>query len=199
MLSTRLGQQGKERAKDRHHIEELSQQLNNTSDQLAYIRKVLDHLVSGQTPAAVTAASRIASGPAPSSGSGHFPLGQAASLPQPSTASGSVKPSISGNHISRHAASANHTHFLWASWDLQDHAQTLAFQDHAYDALMTHSLQPFLPLDLLPWFSLGMGASALGQPLSFTGSNNHRQLLLLDCPGLPSTAPWTTPSTTELG
>ena len=79
--STRLGQQGKERAKDRCCIKELSQQLTETSDQLAYIRKVLDHLYCGQTPAPtaamVTAASRLA----PSSGSGCFPPGQAASLP----------------------------------------------------------------------------------------------------------------------
>ena len=34
-LSTRLGQQGEERAKDRYSIEELSQQLTETSDQLA--------------------------------------------------------------------------------------------------------------------------------------------------------------------
>ena len=44
-LSTRLGQQGEERAKDRCHIKEVSLQLTKTSDQLVYIRKVLDHVV----------------------------------------------------------------------------------------------------------------------------------------------------------
>ena len=94
VLSIGHGQQDDERAIDIHCIEELSQQLNKTSDQLAYIRKVLDSFVSGQTPAVVTAASRTASGPAPASGSGCLPQGQATSLPQPSTASGSVNPSI---------------------------------------------------------------------------------------------------------
>ena len=93
VLSTRLGQQGKERAKDRCLIEELPWQLNETNNQLAYITKVLDHLISGQTPAAVTGASSTASGPSPSSDSGCLPLWQAASLPQPSTASGSVNAS----------------------------------------------------------------------------------------------------------
>ena len=199
VLSTRFGQHDKERTTERCHIKELSQQLNETSDQLAYIRKVLDSLVSGQTPAAVTAASSTASSPAPSSGSGCLPLGQATSLSQPSTASGSVNPSISGNDISGHATSASPTSFLQASQDLQDHAQTLAFQGHAYDTPMTHSPQPFIPSDLLPWFSLGMGTLALGQSQSFHQHQQPQQLLLLGSPGLPSTAPWTPPFTIELG
>ena len=76
---TRLGQQGGERAKDRCYIKELSQQLTETSDQLAYIRKVLDHLVLGQTlapmAAVVTPACNTASGPAPSSGKQLPPTG----------------------------------------------------------------------------------------------------------------------------
>ena len=133
-------------------MKELSQQLTETSDQFAYIRKV-DHLISIQTlaltAAVVTAASSTASGLAPSSGSSCFPLGQATLLQgtglplvsqaslfiaQPSTASCSVSPSTNSNHISRHAASAIHTNFLQANWDLQDHAQTMAFQDHGNDA-----------------------------------------------------------------
>ena len=85
VLSTRLGQQGEERAKDRCCIKELSQQLSETNDQLAYIKKVLDCLISGQTlaptAAAVTPASSMASMPAPSSGSSCLLLGQATSLP----------------------------------------------------------------------------------------------------------------------
>ena len=84
-MSTRLGQQGKERAKDRCHIEELSQQLIEARDQLAYIRKVLDHLILGQalapTAAVVTPASSTASRQAPSSGSSCLPPWQATSLP----------------------------------------------------------------------------------------------------------------------
>ena len=186
-LSNRLGQQGKERAKDRYHIEELFQQLTETSDQLAYIRKVLEHLISGQTPAptatVVTSASSTVSRPAPSSGSSCLPPEQTTSLPgigippvshaslfiaQSSTASGSVNPSISSNHIRGHAASATHTGFLQASWDFPNHALTLAFQGHSNDASITHSPQPVFSSDLLPWFSLGMGTPALGQPLSLS-------------------------------
>ena len=43
----------------------------------------------------------------------------------------------------------------------------MAFQAHTNDALMTHSSWPFLPSDLLPWFSFGMVAPSLGQLLSF--------------------------------
>ena len=45
VLSTMLGQQGTERAKDRCHFKELLQQLTETNDQLAYIKKALDCLV----------------------------------------------------------------------------------------------------------------------------------------------------------
>ena len=128
-LSTRLGQQGEEREKDRCYIGELSQQLTEMSDQLVYIRKVLDHLISGQT-LAPTATSSTTSRPAPSLSSGCLPPGQATSLSdtgippvsqtslfiaQLSTASGIVNPSASSNHISGHAASAIHTGFLQAS------------------------------------------------------------------------------------
>ena len=189
-LPTRLGEQGKDRTKDRHCIE-LSQQLTETCDQLAYISMALDCLVSGQTPAptaaAVTAVSSTASRPGPSSGSSYLLLGQATSLPgigippvsqaslfiaQSSTAWGSVNPFISGNHISRHAASAPHTGFLQESLYFQNHAQTLAFQDHSNDDSITHPPWPVFSSDLLPWFSSGMGAPALGQPLSF-----HQQQL----------------------
>ena len=161
VLSTRLGQQGEERAKDRCHIEKLSQQLTETNDQLAYIKKVLDWLVSGQTlvPTAVvvTPASSTASGPAPPLGISCLPPGQVTLLlgigtplvsqaslfiAQSITASGSAYPSISGNHFSGQAASATHTGFPQASWDFQDHAQTVAFQGHPNDASLNHSPRP---------------------------------------------------------
>ena len=122
-LSTRLGQQGEERAKDRCQFKELSQHITETSDQLAYIRKVLDHLISSQTLAPTadrgTHASSMSFGPAPPSGSGCLPPGKATSFPgtgiflvsqasqfiaQLSTASGSVNTPISGNHISGQTA-----------------------------------------------------------------------------------------------
>ena len=204
VLSTRLGQQAKERAKDRHCIEELSQQLTETSDQLAYIRKVLDHLVSGQTPVpttgVVTAASSTASGPTPSLSSGCLLPGQATSLhstgipsvsqaslfiAQPSTASGSVNSSTIGNHIGRYAALAICTGFLQASWDFQDHAQILAFQGHSNDTSITLSPRPVFSLDLLPWFSSGMDAPALGQPLSFPQQQQSQATITTGLPGAP--------------
>ena len=144
----------------------------------------------------VTAASNTASRLAPSSGSGYLPLGQATSLPdtgpllacqaslfiaQPATASGSVNPSISSNHIGRHAASAICTCFSQTNWDLQDNIQTLAFRGHANDA-MTHSPWPFLLSHILPQFSLGKGSPALGQPLSF---HQQQQLQAGITTGLP--------------
>ena len=162
-LSTRLGQKGEERAKDKCHIKELSQELTETSDQLADIRKVLDHLLSGQTSAPMAAvvipACSTASRSVPSSGSGCLQPGQAASFPsigipplsqtshfidQSSTALGSAYTPISGNHISGQVASATHTAFLQASQDFQDHAQTVAFQGHSNDASLNHSSQASL-------------------------------------------------------
>ena len=125
VLSTRLGQQSEEMARDGGHTEELSHQLNETSNQLTYISKVLDCLISGQTPATTPAAVTVAS--LPTSGSSFPSLGQAASHPQLSTASSSVNPSASSDHIGRQAALTSHTGFLQMRWDLQDHAQTLTF------------------------------------------------------------------------
>ena len=198
-LSTGLGQQGEERAKDRCHIKELSQQLTETRDQPAYIRKVLDHLISGQTPAP-TATVATASGPAPSSGCGCLLAGQATSLPgtgialasqaslfiaQSSTASDSVNLSVRGNHIDWHAASAICTGFLHTSWELQDHAQTLALQGHSNDTSITHSPWPVFSSDLLPWFSLGMGAPALDQPLCFHKQQQTEAAIATGLPRAP--------------
>ena len=124
-LTTRLDQQGEERAKNRCQINELSQQLTETSNQLAYIRKVLDHLISTHTSAPLAAAviptTSTASGLVPTSGSGSLPLGQVALLPstgfplvswtfqfiaQANTTLCSLLPPDSSNHIIRHEASA---------------------------------------------------------------------------------------------
>ena len=199
VLSTRLGQQGEERATDRCHIEELSQQLNETSDQLAYIRKVLDSLVSGQVLAVVTAASSTASGPAHSSGSGCLPLGQATSFPQPSTASGSMNPLLvvitSAGMLPQPAAQVSFRQAgtfrimfkLWPSWAMPMTPQSLTPLGHSFPWTSYHGFHQGWAL--LPWARLR----------AFTSINNHRQLPMLDCLGLPSTAPWTTPFTTELG
>ena len=215
VLSTRLGQQGKERAKDRCCIGELSQQLTETNDQIAYIKKVLDCLISGQTlaptAAAVTPASSTAPGPAPPSDSGCLPLGQATSLlgirtpkvsqaslfiAQSSTASGSAHPSISGNHFCRQAASATHTGFLQASQDFQDHAQTVAFQGHPNNTLFNHSPRLVFSSDLLTWFPLGKGTPALGQPLRF---HQHQQLQAAIATGLPGTPQHSTTDNNTFG
>ena len=52
VLSTRLGQQDEQSAKDRCQTDELSQQLSDTTTQLAHISKVLDHLLTSHTPMA---------------------------------------------------------------------------------------------------------------------------------------------------
>ena len=181
-------------------IEELSQQLNETSNQLAYIRKILDNLVSGQILAVVTAASSTTSGPVPFSGSAAaFHQAKAASLQQPNAASGSVNHSASGKHIgSACTASGSCARLFQASWDLLEHAQTLAFQGHAYEAPMTHFSWPFIPSDPLPWFSLGLGAQSFhwASLRALTAGSYH---CCLAAQGSPAHPPWTTPFTTELG
>ena len=52
VLSTRLGQQDEQSAKDRHWIDKLSQQLNDTTTQFAHISKVLECLLTSHTPMA---------------------------------------------------------------------------------------------------------------------------------------------------
>ena len=74
VLSTRLGQQDEQSAKDRCQIDELSQQLSDTTTQLAHISKVLGCLLTGHTPMATLA--DIPAAPSTSAGNGTVPLGQ---------------------------------------------------------------------------------------------------------------------------
>ena len=145
-------------ARDRCQIEELSQQLSETTNQLMHISKVLDCLVTCHTPVATPM--EVTSASITSSVSGIFHPGHAALLLQPSTASGEVNPSTSSIHISKQTAPASHTGCLQASWDLQD--QPLTFQGHAYNSTMNQSPWLFLPSDL-PWLASSLGAPAIGQ------------------------------------
>ena len=97
VLSTRLGQQEEQLARDRQQIDKLSQQLCDTTTQLAHISKVLDHLLAGHTPMATLA--EVPAVPGGSSVSGTTPPGQASSLPQQSMPLDKVSPSASTFHI----------------------------------------------------------------------------------------------------
>ena len=91
-------------------------------------------------------------------------------IAQPSTASGSLNPSISGNHISGHVASAIHTGFLQASQNFQDHAQTLAFQGHSNDA--SPSLRPLTIVFIGDWHSC-TGPASMFSPATTTAGSYH--------------------------
>ena len=58
----------------------------------------------------------------------------------------------------------------------------MAFQDHSNDALLYHFSYPVFSSGLLPWFPFGMGASPLGQPLSF---HQHQELQAATATDLP--------------
>ena len=130
----------------RCHIEELSQQLIVTCNQLVYIRKVLDHLVLTQTPVpsapVVVPSTSTPSGSVLSADCGsHLPR-QVASLSsigllqvnqtfqfiaQTNTALGSAPSPHSNIHLLRQVASAPSKGFSQASWAFQDQAQAVAF------------------------------------------------------------------------
>ena len=177
VLSTRLGQQDEQLARDRWWINELSQQLCDTTTQIAHISKVLDCLFAGCTPTATPA--EVPAVPGTSSVSGATPPGQASSLLQQSTASGEVNPSTSTFHINGQAAS--HAGFPQSSWDLQE--QALSFQDQAHNSTLNHSVRPFLPFaDFLTQFPLSLGAPALGHHLALN-QQQHPQATVTT--GLP--------------
>ena len=88
VLSTRLGQQDEQSAKDRCQIDELLQQLSDTTTQLTHISKVLDHLLTSHVPMATLVDAPAA--PSTSAGNGTVPSGAASSLPQQGTASSEI-------------------------------------------------------------------------------------------------------------
>ena len=84
VLSIGLGQQDKQSARDRCHIDELSQQLSDTTTQLTHISKVLDHLLTSHT--LLTTLADIPAVLSTSAVTSSAPPGQVSSLPQQSTA-----------------------------------------------------------------------------------------------------------------
>ena len=179
VLSTRLGQQDKQLARDRQQINELSQQLCDTTTQLAHISKVLDHLLAGHTPTATLA--EVPAVQSISSVSGTAPPGQASSLPPQSTALGEVNPSASTFHFNRQAAPHSHTGFPQPSWDLQE--QALSFQDQAHIITLNQSIRPFLPSDFLTQFPLSLGAPTLGHHLAQNQQKHPEATVATGLPG----------------
>ena len=138
VLSTRLSQQDEQSAKDRCQTDELSQQLSNTTTQLAHISKVLDHLLTSHTPLATLA--DIPTTLNTSAVNSTAPQGQTSSLLQQSTASGEINSSASHFHINVQAAPHSHT----GDW-----------QDHAGSSQARHTAAPWTaPSDpSSPWMS----------------------------------------------
>ena len=170
------------------HIEELLQQLTETCDQLAYIRKVLDHLVSSQTsawptPAVVTSTSTAWGSVPPSDSCSHVPrqvpllsnirflqVGWTfQDIAHTNTASSSVPSSDSNSHLFGWEALTSSTGFPQAGRTFKDHAQTVAFQNHSNATFHNHSLGPIFSTSNipLPRFLAMIGVPPQGQPLSF--------------------------------
>ena len=106
VLSTRLGQQDKQSAKDRCQIDELLQQLSDTTSWLDHISKILDNLLTGHTPTATLADALAAT--SASAGNSAVPLGAASSLPQQGTASSKIHSTASSFQVNGQAAPHSH-------------------------------------------------------------------------------------------
>ena len=106
VLSTRLGQQDEQSTKDRCWIDELSQQLSDTTMQHTHISKVLDHLLTAKTPTATLA--DVPAVPSTSAGNGTVLLAAVSSPPQQGTASSEIHFAASGFHINGQAAPHSH-------------------------------------------------------------------------------------------
>ena len=170
ILSTRPGQQDEHSAKDRHWIDELSQQPSDTTTQLTHISKVLDHLLTSHMPTATLA--DVQTTPSTSAGNGAVPSGPTSSLLQQGTASSEIHSTESDFHINGQAAPHSHAE-VW-----QDQAGPA--QTQAYNSTLSHSVRPFFPSDFLAQIPVSLGAPTQGQHLTPesattpTGYNHHR-------------------------
>ena len=105
VLSTRLGQQNEQSARDRHHIDKLSQQLSDITTQLAHISKILDCPLASHIP--MTALVEVTAVPSSSPVSGTAPSGQAPPLPQQTLPwMGPISPSTASTSRGRELHSA---------------------------------------------------------------------------------------------
>ena len=157
VLSTRLSQQNEQSAKDKYQIDELSQQLSDTTTQLAHISEVLDHLLTGHTPSATLV--DVPKTPSTSAVSSVAPPGQTLSLLQQSTASGEINSSASHFHINMQGVPNSHT------GDLQDQAGSsqAQAQAQAHSSTLNCSGGPFSPSDVSTQFPVSLGTPTQGQ------------------------------------
>ena len=133
-IDTRLGQQDEQSAKERHQIDKLSQQLSDTTTQLAHISKVLDHLLTGHTP--MTTLVDTPAAPCTSAENDTVPSGAASSLPQQGTASSKIHSTASSFQVNGQAAPHSHTEVQ------QDQAGPAQTQVHS--SALSHSIRPLL-------------------------------------------------------
>ena len=178
VLSMRFSQQDEQSARDRCQINELSQQLSDTTTQLTHISKVLDGLLASHTPMATLA--EFPAVPSFLSASGTAPLGKAPSVPQQRTASGKANPSTSTFHINGQMASHSHAGTPQSSSGLQ--YQAFSFQGQTQTTPGTTLPRPFIPSEPLLQFPLSLGTPTLGQHSAL----NQQQHLQAPVPmGLP--------------
>ena len=175
VLSTWPGQQDEQSAKDRHQIDELSQQLSDTTTQIAHISKVLDCLLTSHNPTATLPDAPAA--PITSAGHGAIPLGAASSLLQQGTASSEIHSTASGLQVNGQAAPHSHAE-VW-----QD--QVGPAQTQVYNSALSHYVRPFFPSDFLTQFPVSLGAPAQDQHLALN-QQQHPQATITT--GLSGTA-----------
>ena len=160
-------------------MDELSQQLCDTTTQLTHCRKVLDCILAGHTPMATIAEVPAVQGTSSISGATH--PGKASSLPQQRTALGEVNPSASTFHINGQAAPHSHTGSPQSSQDLQE--QALSFQDQAHNSTLNHSVRPFLASDFLTRFPSSLGTPTLGHHLALNHQQHQQAMVTTGLPG----------------
>ena len=175
VLSTRLGQQDEQSAKDRHWIDDLSQQLSDTTTQHAHISKVLDHLLTGHTPMAILV--DVPAAPNTSAGNGAVPSGAASSLLQQGTASSKIHSTASSFHVNGQTAPHSHAEVQ------QDQAGPA--QTQAHNSTLSHSIRPFFPSDFLTQFPVSLGAPTQGQHLALNQQQYSLATITVGLSGTP--------------
>ena len=175
VLSTRLGQQDKQSTKGRHQIDELSQQLSDTTTQFTHISKVLNCLLTGHTPIATLVDAPAA--PSTSAGNGTVPLGAASSPQQQGNASSEIHSIASSFQVNGQAAPHSHAEVQ------QDQAGPAQTQVH--NNTLSHSIRPFFPSHVFTQFPASLGAPVQGQHLALNQQQHPQATITMGLSGTP--------------
>ena len=175
VLSTSLGQQDKQLAKDRHQIDEFSQQFSDTTTQLAHISKILDCPLTGHIPTVTLA--DIPAAPSTSAGNGAVPSRAPPSLQQQGTASSKIHSTASSFHFNGQAAPHSHA-------EVQED-QAGPAQTQAHNSTLSHPARPFFPSDFLTKFPASLGSPTQGQHLALNQQQHPQATITVGLLGTP--------------